>query len=57
MSAPPNILRVRVIQSEVKPPSKKLKFLQEDEMDLEIPNELITYLQEKPNVNVDPLDY
>ena len=35
----------------------KLKFLQEDELDLEIPNELITYLQEKRNVNVDPLDY
>ena len=49
--------RVRVIQSEVKPPSKKLKFLQEDELGLEIPNELITYLQEKRNVNVDPLDY
>ena len=43
----------------VKPPSKKQKFVcDDDESDLDIPNELITYLQEKRvKGSVDPLDY
>jgi hypothetical protein len=46
------------ILAEVNTPSKKLKFVCYDESELEIPNELITYLQEKRvKGNVDPLDY
>jgi hAT family C-terminal dimerisation region/Domain of unknown function (DUF4413) len=49
---------ITIVPTAVNPPSKKLKFVCDDESELDIPNELITYLQEKRvKGSVDPLDY